>query len=554
MTQEAEIPRPGLAEALICGLWLAFCARWAWISEDAFISFVFARNLVEGRGLVFNPGMDAVDGYSNFLYVLCAAIVIALGLPPWVWVNVFSLAAGLATLFLVRDLALRHLGASLTVARLAMLLLAMQPGFFFWGTSGLEVLPQTFLFVAAAAWLALDDRPGAATKAGLAGLGLGLIRAEGIAWSPVFLALAWGLRRAEGRSVEPLRRYALVAFPPWLVWYVWRTWYYKSALPNTVVAKMGFFKQHLVRGLQYDLMYPLFEVTPILVLPALWFGRHRLGPARTAWFALMCLSVPAWAAAVGGDYMRFHRFLVPVMPVLVLVGAAGLMALEAARGARLTTAVALVVTLVGLVPATGGTILPAALLSRLETGSQGPEGPDAVIRAGRVASSKRSRELYWEARALEAFVKPGDVVTTGAIGHNAWFSRARILDMCGLVDREIARREVKWDPADRAGHEKCVGPKELVDRKPDVAHYISFYGHPEPKKRLKDWGDEMRQMFKPSTWYPDWSAIEADVEGGRMYLVGLRRAKTDAAAEEGWRRFKQKVMAHDELIAAGSAP
>ena len=42
---------------------------WSWTEDDAFISFRYARNLVDGQGLVFNPG-EKVEGYSNFGWVL----------------------------------------------------------------------------------------------------------------------------------------------------------------------------------------------------------------------------------------------------------------------------------------------------------------------------------------------------------------------------------------------------------------------------------------------------------------------------------------------------
>ncbi|MCY3959730.1 MAG: hypothetical protein OXG65_15775, partial [Chloroflexi bacterium] len=47
--------------------WLA-SVTW-FISDDAFISFRYVRNLLEGHGLVFNPG-EYVEGYTNFLWVL----------------------------------------------------------------------------------------------------------------------------------------------------------------------------------------------------------------------------------------------------------------------------------------------------------------------------------------------------------------------------------------------------------------------------------------------------------------------------------------------------
>lgn len=46
---------------------LGYLAHVTWfLTDDAFISFRYARNLLEGHGLVFNPG-EYVEGYSNFL-------------------------------------------------------------------------------------------------------------------------------------------------------------------------------------------------------------------------------------------------------------------------------------------------------------------------------------------------------------------------------------------------------------------------------------------------------------------------------------------------------
>lgn len=44
--------------------WLAEIS-W-FLTDDAFISSRYVRNLVEGHGLVFNRG-ERVEGYSNFL-------------------------------------------------------------------------------------------------------------------------------------------------------------------------------------------------------------------------------------------------------------------------------------------------------------------------------------------------------------------------------------------------------------------------------------------------------------------------------------------------------
>ena len=58
-------------------------AELAWfLTDDAYISFRYARNLIEGHGLVFNPG-ERVEGYSNLLRVLdLAALWAVFGLRP----------------------------------------------------------------------------------------------------------------------------------------------------------------------------------------------------------------------------------------------------------------------------------------------------------------------------------------------------------------------------------------------------------------------------------------------------------------------------------------
>ena len=66
--------------------WLALLA-WltsvAWfLTDDAFISFRYVRNLLAGHGLVFNPG-EYVEGYTNFLWILeLAALWGFFGLRP----------------------------------------------------------------------------------------------------------------------------------------------------------------------------------------------------------------------------------------------------------------------------------------------------------------------------------------------------------------------------------------------------------------------------------------------------------------------------------------
>ena len=63
--------RPALPLLWICAALLAVEASYGLCpQDDAFISFRYAANLARGDGLVFNPGMPPVEGYTNFLWTV----------------------------------------------------------------------------------------------------------------------------------------------------------------------------------------------------------------------------------------------------------------------------------------------------------------------------------------------------------------------------------------------------------------------------------------------------------------------------------------------------
>lgn len=77
-------PRHGLTWAVLAALF-AFgifrAVRLRWVCDDAFLSFRYADNLVEGAGLVYNPG-EFVEGYTNLLWTLLLALFRWIGVEP----------------------------------------------------------------------------------------------------------------------------------------------------------------------------------------------------------------------------------------------------------------------------------------------------------------------------------------------------------------------------------------------------------------------------------------------------------------------------------------
>ena len=96
---DARAPRPLLVHGLVAATvaWgVSAALRDAWTCDDAYIVFRYAKNLVDGLGLVFNAG-ERVEGFTNFLWVLWTAPAFALGVDPEAWTNAWGVACFGAT-------------------------------------------------------------------------------------------------------------------------------------------------------------------------------------------------------------------------------------------------------------------------------------------------------------------------------------------------------------------------------------------------------------------------------------------------------------------------
>src|SRR5688572_15725672 len=69
---------------LVIALYALFRAiKWFWgfVQDDTYISLRYSWNFAHGNGLVFNIG-EKVEGFSNFLWVIFAGVMIKIGVDP----------------------------------------------------------------------------------------------------------------------------------------------------------------------------------------------------------------------------------------------------------------------------------------------------------------------------------------------------------------------------------------------------------------------------------------------------------------------------------------
>ncbi|MBX0326703.1 hypothetical protein K2Z83_03270 [Oscillochloris sp. ZM17-4] len=456
---EHYLPRLGMI-ALALSVSFSGVIWPSWISDDAFISFRYAQNLVAGNGLVYNIG-ERVEGYTNFLWTIIAAGVLALGGDLVIWSYVGGVALGLAILLMTYAIAARLRGpawgfvAALVVGTSQSLLLYTARG------AGLETGLFTLLALAGSAcYLFADRRPAMlATAGGILALAA-MTRPEGVmvfgitllADSRLILA-EWGRGRPVSwrvylrSTLHNLQWLASAFLLIFLPYYLWRLGYYGDLLPNTFYAKTGGGLRQVLRGLSYAGEFSLTLGGPLLLLICVpWVRGWRVTLASWRGYLLpLALVYTAYIVAVGGDHFRGERFFVPVLPWLALLMADGLAALIPARPGRVAT-----ITL-ALLLAAGGT----AALARSALIDTTISGVDESVWIW--------RDIGWW---MADNTSPDASLAALGAGAVAYYSQHPVIDLLGLTEKHIARITVSTMGEGTAGHEKRDPAYVLHDRRP----------------------------------------------------------------------------------------
>lgn len=473
----ATLARIGLA-ALVALVGYSSIIWPAAFTDDAFISFHYARNLVTGHGLVFNPG-ERVEGYTNFLWTMLAALTIWLGGDPVFWSFAAGVIIGLAIVLLTYRVAALvvdprwGLAAALLAAGSQSLLVYTARG------AGMETgLFTLLMLVGSGIYLSMllanhSDRTRRYALAGVIFALAALTRPEGgmvfglTLGHALLVAVSGGLQpggsrahavRMALRAALPLAVSFLALFAPY---FLWRMWYYGNPLPNTFYAKTGGGIQQWLRGLDYAIDFAFVFGGPLLLIAAaapfvgladrsLAKGEwHRLLMTPAGYLWIVCLIYTAYIIYVGGDHFPGERFFVPIVPflaMLIILGASALMTILFRQHPRWMTHTAVVVAIV------------AAALVGLNRG-------EAFER--RVVGNDESVWIWADLGLwLNQNTLPDASVAAAGIGAIAYYSQRETIDLHGLTDRHIARVVVDGMGSGAAGHEKRDPEYVLNVRKP----------------------------------------------------------------------------------------
>lgn len=385
---------------------LAYPLR-AWLVDDAAISMAYAANWTAGHGLVAQPGLEPIEGYSNFLWVVLLGGLDLAGSMSVAGVKALSMIF-VALSLLSLDRTARQVVMS-GAARLSVLLLtATSASIVAWTASGLEN-PLT-LFLACELLRVAFQIPTLRRAIHFGGLvgALAMTRPEGIAFAlfpALFLYRQPRLLLTYGTTVA-------VIFGAFLAF---RYATFGDLLPNTFYAKAAGFELKAVAKNAGQLLSSPFGIGPVAVV--VLASVYRLKDRRV----LVPLGFMAIAAALfiamPTDWMPYERFATPFLPAIFLFAG---MALQ-----RWTWALAALVALsLGM-----NAYRLVAFYGR------------PTVPVGQVAAVSERFEAHSKALGLEKAS-----LLTPDIGGLLLTSPLRIYDLAGLTDRKAART-LYADPA-----------------------------------------------------------------------------------------------------------
>lgn len=300
------------------------------VAEDSYITFRFARNFVNGHGLVWNIGEPPVEGYTNFLWLLISALILKLQWNLAIAMQVVGVGVSLVAGLFTYKYGRRWLGLTGMSALLPCAFLALSGPFATWAGSGLETNLFCALIIAGAYWYVGYKDSGAYRQLVLCCIVLllaTLTRPEGL----MVFGLVGGLSllftpTSIRRAVNELAIAGVFFVVPVVIYCLWRHSYFGYWLPNTFYAKTGGGLNQYLRGLKYASLFGGYFILPLL-LPLVIIVKSSSGPAiarsRTEHVGLWtCGTILAfytlYIVLVGGDYMAMFRFFVPLLPFVYL--------------------------------------------------------------------------------------------------------------------------------------------------------------------------------------------------------------------------------------------
>jgi hypothetical protein len=485
--------------------------RFFTLFDDAMISMRYAENLANGYGLVWNPGGEGVEGYTNPVWVAFMALFHLLPLPESKMslpIQLSALAFLLINLFCVRKIADFISNGDQLASLTAVFLTAFYYPLIFWSLRGMEVSVLVCM-VNCSIWLALrsvqESRPSSVLYL-ILGIAT-LVRPDMLVTAVSILIYVLSLD-SRNRIANAVLGLTILLFFVGLQT-AFRLMYFHELLPNTYYLKMTGYPAllRMSRGLIVASKF-LCTVFPLVLLAPFTYGLLRRNK-----LALLLLWIFAtqmsYSIYVGGDawelWGRANRYIVIAVPALFILFGCTLADMRrlfadssssrriplGKTGAAISVAILVVGAQISFNAIPGTSELREWLL---------------LDRPYMAEADQRSAET---ALMLRRITKPDATIAVVSSGVLPYFAHRTAIDMLGKNDKKIAREKMR----------------RLSDNSKVLYKYRAFYpghlkwdysysiGRLKPDVVVHIWGPQ-----EEAAPYLDGQYVKARSPGGQIYL------------------------------------
>jgi hypothetical protein len=445
--------------------------------DDAYISFRYAANFLDGKGLVFNAG-ERVEGYTNFLWVMLMALFKGLfGIDYLSTSRFFGVLSGALVFYLLYLLLRSHIQQLHWVmySALAIMLLSNQ-SLAYWSIASLET--SAFACMALAALVAEYRKP-QLTPALL--VIATLLRPEG---AVVFGAILIDRIIAERKFPT---FFFLMYLVPLLPFAVFKLAYYGSLLPNPYYAKSGVGLEYIASGLEYTWYFlrtiGVYGVILVVPLAALALIKSHWTQYRLLYLYVFLYT--AYIIWVGGDVLKVYRFFVPVVPILCFLFVVSAVELLATvRQKRQAYAITLLVA--------GSFSVGSYFLARDH------------VKTYWAAEQQITGKMHFISTMLKKHMGNNFSVAASTIGMVGYqLLGYRIIDMLGLTDASIARNPETISGMASSWKERRFNSRYLLEQQPDFVLFSTGYKPSAPAERALMLHSEFRQSYRTTGFLRD---------------------------------------------------
>ncbi len=456
--------------------------------DDAYIPMVYARNLIQGHGIVFYPGGPHVEGFTSPLWFILLSCFYALGIAlPWI-AYFMGIVCSFAVIFFVVRI-YQHMFSegenpnwvSTLWSMAAALLLTADIAFPAWSTAGLETTLYTLLLLSLfyVVW-----KQKSFLLIPLLLLGLSLTRPEGQVFVLPVILMFWLQKRPWWPAMKHILFFLVL---PLLLLYLFRILYFGYPFPNSFYAKHdygGWVVLH--RGIEYIITY--FKPRPLHAFAILWIFLSQKEYRYYGGILFLFLLTHIFTVMVsGGDHFALHRFMLPALPFLVLLTMRGLqrcaerfiLKAPSIPKYRVFHSLIIFISIMLLLVTYKSQIMNYKAEDRFQFSNGAQWHFDEVSWAENWGNMGRWLNEKYPPKTKIA------VITAGAI---PYYSELPCIDIVGINDPVIAHTPVR-DPSRRyVGHEKSH-PTYVLKQEPQFIQLfpmLFFSSQPYPEERLEE--------------------------------------------------------------------